>query len=261
MATDNLTSESLFPEGVAVVVGGSGGVGRSICLALAQAGTSLVITYRTNQEKAHEVLDEVTQWGGEGWIESLDVENKEGTRIVFERIQDEYGPIHTVVYAAGPAIGQPYISQVTAQQWSSVMQSDVNGFFHVVSATLLALRQTQGSLVAISSAGLYRYPAGDMLSVVPKGAIEALVRGIAHEEGRYGVRANCVALGVIEAGMFFRLKQEVFSYDWLEAAKNNTPLKRFGTGQEVAKAVVFLASNNAGFITGQTLMLDGGYSI
>jgi NAD(P)-dependent dehydrogenase (short-subunit alcohol dehydrogenase family) len=91
----------------------------------------------------------------------------------------------------------------------------------------------------------------------PKAAIEALVRGIAREEGRFGVRANSVALGVIETGIFLRLAGKDFDQEWVEAARGNTALKRFGTAEEVADAVVFLASARASYVTGQTLVLDG----
>ena len=97
--------------------------------------------------------------------------------------------------------------------------------------------------------------------MAPKGGIEALVRGIAREEGRFGIRANCVALGVIDAGMFLNLQGEELDQKWMDAAIQNTPLKRFGTAKEVADAVVFLTSTHANYITGQTLRLDGGYSI
>jgi NAD(P)-dependent dehydrogenase (short-subunit alcohol dehydrogenase family) len=119
-----------------------------------------------------------------------------------------------------------------------------------------------GSFVYISSAGLKRFPAGDVLSVAPKGAIEALLRGIAKEEGRFGIRANSVALGVIDAGMFPRLVERgELSNEWVDAAKRNAALRRFGTAVEVAEAVAFLASRRASYITGQTLLLDGGYTL
>jgi NAD(P)-dependent dehydrogenase (short-subunit alcohol dehydrogenase family) len=115
--------------------------------------------------------------------------------------------------------------------------------------------------VSATSAGLARFPARDILSVAPKAAIEALVRGVAREEGRYGVRANCVALGVVEAGIFERLRQAELSPEWVAQAQRNTPLQRFASAAEIAEAAVFLASSRASYITGHTLLVDGGYSI
>jgi NAD(P)-dependent dehydrogenase (short-subunit alcohol dehydrogenase family) len=98
--------------------------------------------------------------------------------------------------------------------------------------------------------------------VAPKGAIEALMRGIAREEGRFGVRANNVAVGVVDAGMFPKLVERgELSQAWIDAAMRNTPLRRFGTPDEIADAVVFLASKQAKYITGQTLFVDGGYTL
>ncbi len=113
----------------------------------------------------------------------------------------------------------------------------------------------------ISSIGLQRWPNRDVLSVAPKAGIEALLTGIAKEEGRFGVRANSVQLGVIEAGVFLRLKGKDFDQQWLEAARQNTALKRFGCAEDVAHAVVFLASRQATYITGQAIKIDGGYSL
>jgi NAD(P)-dependent dehydrogenase (short-subunit alcohol dehydrogenase family) len=101
-----------------------------------------------------------------------------------------------------------------------------------------------------------------VLSVAPKGAIEALLRGIAREEGRNGVRANAVAVGVVDAGMFPKLVERgELSQQWIDAAIRNTPLRRFGKPQDIADAAVFLASSRARYITGQTLFVDGGYTL
>ena len=114
----------------------------------------------------------------------------------------------------------------------------------------------------VSSSGLRRFPPGDVLSVAPKGAIEALMRGVAREEGRHGIRANNVAVGVVDAGMFPKLVERgELSQAWVDAALRNTPLRRFGKPGEIADAVVFLASERARYITGQTLFVDGGYTL
>jgi NAD(P)-dependent dehydrogenase (short-subunit alcohol dehydrogenase family) len=100
----------------------------------------------------------------------------------------------------------------------------------------------------------------DILSTVPKAGIEALIRGIAREEGRYQIRANSVAPGIFDGGLFLRLKEQV-KPDFVEAMRRNTALRRFGTAEEVAKVAVFLASDAAAYVTGQQLAVDGGYSV
>ncbi len=126
------------------------------------------------------------------------------------------------------------------------------------------LRKSQGSIVFISSAGLFKYPPGDILSVAPKATIEHVLKGIAKEEGKNGIRANSIALGVIDTGIFHRLREEnntFFDDAWHEAVLNTLAIKRFGFPQEVAHTAVFLASSRGGYITGHCLPVDGGYHI
>jgi NAD(P)-dependent dehydrogenase (short-subunit alcohol dehydrogenase family) len=251
-----------FPSGVALVVGGSGGIGSAVARGFAARGVPLGITYRRNQEAADAVAREIGEAGGVCSVHRVDLQDLDSVRACLDALVAEHGHIHTVAHAAGTHIDQPYVSQVTPEQWRNTMDWDVNGFFHVAHAALPHLRESQGSIVFISSSGLRRFPPGDVLSVAPKGAIEALMRGIAREEGRFGVRANNVAVGVVDAGMFPKLVERgELSQAWIDAAMRNTPLRRFGTPHEIADAVVFLASNHAKYITGQTLFVDGGYTL
>jgi NAD(P)-dependent dehydrogenase (short-subunit alcohol dehydrogenase family) len=229
---------------------------------LAAAGSRIAITYRQNQDAARAVAQEIREHGGECSIHGVELGDLESVAACVEEVSKAHGPIHTIAHAAGTRIDQPYISELTPQQWSDTMNWDVNGFFHVAHAALPHLRNSRGSIVFVSSAGLRRFPPGDVLSVAPKAAIEALVRGIAREEGRYGVRANSVAVGVVDAGMFVELVERgELSQTWLDAAIRNTPLRRFAKPEEVADAVVFLASSRASYVTGQTLFVDGGYTL
>ncbi len=251
-----------FPKGVALVVGGSGGIGSAVARSFAERGVSLAITYRKNEATAEEVAEDIRAGGGICSVHGLSLGDLESVAECLDALVEEHGSIHTIVHAAGTHIDQPYVSKVTPEQWRNTMDWDVNGFFHVVHAALPLLRRSQGSIVFISSAGLKRVPPGDVLSVAPKGAIEALVRAIAREEGRYGIRANNVAVGVVDAGMFPKLLERgELSQEWIDAATRNTPLRRFGTPQEIADAAVFLASSRARYITGQTLFVDGGYTL
>ena len=251
-----------FPNGVALVVGGSGGIGSAIAHGLADAGVTLAITYRNNADAAEEVAEDIRSRSGTCSTHRVDLGELDSVRACLDSIVATHGAVHTIAHAAGSSIDQPYISQMTPEQWRDTMDSDVNGFFHVVHAALPHLRASQGSIVFVSSSGLRRFPPGDVLSVAPKGAIEALMRGIAREEGRYGIRANNVAVGVVDGGMFPKLVERgELSQTWIDAAIRNTPLRRFGTPQEIADAVVFLASTRALYITGQTLFVDGGYTL
>lgn len=251
-----------FPSGVALVVGGSGGIGSAIARGFAAAGAKLAITYRRNKDAADALAEELRAGGSVCSVHGVDLGELDSVKACLDQLADDHGRIHSIAHAAGTHIDQPYISQLTPEQWRNTMDWDVNGFFHVVHAALPHLRKSRGSIVFVSSAGLKRFPPGDVLSVAPKGAIEALIRGIAREEGRNGVRANSVAVGVVDAGMFPKLVERgELSQDWIDAATRNTPLRRFGKPEEIADAAVFLASSRARYITGQTLFVDGGYTL
>jgi NAD(P)-dependent dehydrogenase (short-subunit alcohol dehydrogenase family) len=153
-----------------------------------------------------------------------------------------------------------YAAQVDPLEWRQVIDSDLNGFFNVTQAALPYLRASSGSLTAMTSAGVVRHAHRDILSIAPKAAIESLIRAVAREEGRHGIRANSVALGPIDAGLLHRLATRV-PESFMEAVHSNTALRRAGTAIEAANAAVFLASNAASYITGASLTVDGGFSV
>jgi NAD(P)-dependent dehydrogenase (short-subunit alcohol dehydrogenase family) len=251
-----------MPDGVALVTGGSGGLGRAICARLGRAGARIALTYRHNRDAADATVRALTEAGVAAAAFPLELADAAAVAAVVAAATAALGPLHTVVHAAGSDIKMRYVSQVAPAEWQAVMRTDADGFFHLVHATLPALRATRGSIVALTSAGLARHPVRDILSTAPKAAIEALLRGLAREEGRHGVRANSVAVGVVDAGMFQRLSAEAeLSAEWIEATRRNTPLGRVGSADDIAEAVAFLVSRRAGFITGQQLIVDGGYSV
>ena len=250
-----------FSEGCVLVVGGSGGVGSACVKRFAADGATVVFTYHSNLQAAEALQAEL---GERVSFVQLANQDAAAVTLLMDELSAKHGGINTLVNAAGFNIPQKFIADITPELWRKVMDEDVNGFFNLVSASLPYLRQSQGSYVFISSAGLFKYPPGDVLSVAPKATIEHTIKGIAKEEGVHGVRANSIALGVIDAGIFHRLLNEENSFfddKWHETVMATLALKRFGLAEEVANTAFFLASSQAGYITGHCLPVDGGYHL
>lgn len=250
-----------FPQGVAVVFGGSGGIGQAICATLGQRGCDVALTYRSNARAAQDVVDTLHGMGRQARAFQVELGDIEAVAALFTELKQRYGRVHTVVFSTGADISMTYVSTIDPDEWRRTIDGDLHGFFHVVKGALPTLREGGGgSIVAITSAGIDRHPPLDILSVAPKAGIEALMRGIAREEGRYNIRANSVAPGVIDGGLFPRLEKQV-SPDFITAMRRNTALRRFGSVDEVANVAVFLASEQAAYVTGQHIAVDGGFSV
>ena len=235
-----------------LVVGATGGLGTAISRALIDDGWQLQLAGRDPKRTA-ELANRL------GAVSSVTIDLTEPDTIAAAMAAG--GDLDGLVQAAGPSISMAYTSTTNPDELGRGMTVEAEGLLRVVQASLDGLRRRRGAIVALTSAGIIRHPSRDVASTAPKAAVEAIVRALAREEGRYGVRANSVAVGVVEAGMFQRLRQEVLDDRWLETARANIALGRFGDAADVAGAVRFLLSDEANYITGQRLVVDGGYSV
>ncbi|MFC0529778.1 SDR family NAD(P)-dependent oxidoreductase [Phytohabitans kaempferiae] len=245
----------------AVVAGASGGVGAATSRRLAAAGWHVAVLYRSNHAKAAEVADAVRAAGVEAEVFQVDLADAERVGAV---VADVAGRgLAGVVYAAGPAIPMEYVSTITPAMVAEQMTTDAVAGFHLVAAALHPLRAAGGGpIVVVGTPAVTRGTVRDVLSTMPKAALEQLVRSVALEEGRYGIRCNMVGVGHLSDGMFDYLRRSGYYTDeYLARAHERIPLRRAGTSDEIAETIEFLMSDRAAYITGQTVNVDGGYSI
>ena len=247
-----------FPEGCALIYGGSGGLGQSAARLFAACGSAVVVTYRSNQSEADKTVKQITDFGGKALAVQADLTRPETIKAACDAAVAKFGRVHSVVAAGGLAFGTPTLAETPPSDFRNVIETDVIGFFNIAQATLPAVRAGGGgSYTALITTAVHRTYPGDTLSGPPKAAMNALVKQIVLEEAKHNIRANSVGPGVIFAGMVLPML-ETDARALLDYAVDITPLKRAGTDLEIAEAVVFLASRRASYITGQALMVDGG---
>ena len=245
----------------AIVIGGTGALGAAIVARLASEGAQVAFNYHNSPAKAEALVQAVAASGGPvPHAAQVTIADAAAVAAFVADCAARFGRIDTLVYAAGPTFQLDFASNIAPEEFSRVIDADLKGCFNAVHAALPHLRASRGSFVALTAAGVERALARDLLSLTPKAAITTLVRHIAIEEGRKGVRANCVAPGFIDGGLGAAILDNVGPQMAGQIVKG-IPMQRMGTVEEIADAVAYISSPRASYITGTTLFVTGGMEI
>lgn len=243
-------------EKTAVVTGASRGIGRAAALALAAAGCRVAVCWHTRQEDARQVCREIAGQGGTAAPFELEVQSEASVAALFQNVRTSLGEPDILVNNAGIA-EQKLFTDVTATEWDEMMAVHVRGAFLCCKAALPhMIRQKWGRIINISSMWGQVGASCEVPYSAAKAALIGMTKALAKEEGPSGVTVNCIAPGAVDTEMMAG-----FSAQDKAALCEETPLCRLGTPQDIAAAVAFLASEQAGFVTGQVLGVNGGFVV
>ncbi|MEP6994818.1 MAG: beta-ketoacyl-ACP reductase [Acidobacteriota bacterium] len=237
----------------AVVTGGSRGIGRAISLELASAGARIVLTCRSDLTRAEVTAEEIRKLGGQAIALAADVRNPEQVKALAERVGTDFGGTDILVNNAG-VIKDSLFALMKEEDWDYVVDVDLKGAFRVTRALIRGmLHKNWGRIVnVVSVSGISGHPGQTNYSAA-KGGLIAFTKALALELATRGITANCVAPGLVDTEIIAHLKGEA-----REEFVRRIPMARFGTPEEIAAVVGFLASEKASYVTGQVWRADGG---
>ena len=240
----------MMSKQIALVTGGSRGIGRAICIELAKSGSHVVVNFRSNKKAAEETLEFIHQAGGTGETVCFDVANQEETERNIEALLTRHDAIDILVNNAGETADSLFVL-MSFEEWMRVLNTSLQGFYNVTKPVLKKMvNRKRGYIVTVSSVSARLGQRGQTNYSAAKAGLEGACRSLASEVARLGIRVNVVAPGLIETEMIQNLPNEII--------KQIIPMGRVGLPEEIAKVVRFLCSDEASYITGQVISVNGG---
>ncbi len=241
---------------IALVTGGSRGIGQECCLLLSRAGAKVIINYNKSKEQAGEVMEEITRQGTEADIFQADISKPEEVKALFEYIGKKFGRLDIIVNNAG-IIKDNLLLAMELSDWDRVHNVNLRGAFLCTrSAAEMMMAHHSGKIINIASTGAIRGGRGQTNYASAKGGLISFTRACAVELAGKGIQVNAIMPGMIVTEMSNRVRKRAG-----EQILEKIPASRFGEPVDVANLVVFLASDKADYITGQAISVDGGLSI
>lgn len=241
---------------VALVTGGSRGIGRAIVKHFAAEGAKVAFVYRGNQAAADSLVQEVTAAGGQALALQADVTNLEAAQGCAERVDKEWGRLDILVNNAG-VIRDDLFVRLEPEAWNQVLQTNLGGTYNFCRAVAYTMmKQRRGRIINISSVAAEHVNMGQTNYAASKGAVNAFTRALAVELASRNVTVNAIAPGFIETDMSEAVRNKAG-----DMIKKFIPMRRIGQPDDIARVAVFLASADSAYLTGQVLTVDGGLSL
>ncbi|MCJ8501601.1 3-oxoacyl-ACP reductase FabG [Desulfatitalea alkaliphila] len=235
---------------VALVTGGSKGIGRAICVEMARCGYEVIINYLSDEAGARETLAQVEQQGGSGMCIGFDVAAEAATQDALERIFATYASVDALINNAGRIADELFV-MMTPDKWRGVIDTTLQGFYNVTRPVLEKMVvHKRGSVVSIASVAGIMGNRGQANYAAAKAGLIGASRSVAAEVARLGIRVNVVAPGLIQTDMIHDAP--------VQKIKSMIPMARLGKAEEVARVVRFLCSEDASYLTGQVISVNGG---
>lgn len=238
---------------IAIVTGGGRGIGKGIALALAAEGAKVVVNYSRSGEAAEQVVAQIIEAGGEAFAVQADISNAAQVDAMVAATKERYGRVDILVNNAG-VTRDTLILRMKEEDWDAVLDTNLKGaFLCAKSVAPLLVKQRGGVIVNVGSVMGRVGGAGQVNYSASKAGLIGLTKSLAKELGSRNVRVNAVAPGFIETDM-----TEVLKPEYRESILKQIPLGRFGNAEDVARVVVFLCSEDAAYIQGDVITIDGG---